>query len=101
MVTLMLRFSVATDRHGELKAFLARARPYYEQPGGIHVRLLENLAGPGDFVEIVEYQDEETYRRDQVRVETDPGMKALLAEWRTFHVGGLVVEAYRDTPLPA
>ena len=73
--------------------------PYYEQPGGIRVRLLEAMNAPDEFVELVEYRDQDTYEQDQVRVEQDPGMRALLAEWRQLHAGPLTVEVYREAPL--
>jgi hypothetical protein len=95
-VTLLLRFTVAAEHHAALHAFLAKAVPYYEQPGGIRVRLLEDLKTPGTFVEVVEYRDRVTYERDQVRVESDEGMKSLLAEWRRLHAGPLTVEAFEE-----
>ena len=97
---LMLRFSVATRRHEDLLAFLARAKPYYEEPGGIDVRLFRNLSTPEQFIEVVTYRDEAAYRRDQHRVENDPRMKALLAEWRSLHLDGVGVETYAEVVIP-
>lgn len=99
-MVVMLRFSVATESHEDLVAFLARAKPYYEEPGGIDVRLLRNLNAPDQFVEVVTYRDETAYRRDQLRVENDPRMKALLAEWRSFHLDGVSVETYEEVAVP-
>lgn len=100
MVTLMLRFKVAAANHAALRAFLARAIPYYEQPGGIRVRLLEGVSSPEEFVEMVEYRDQDTYERDQVRVQTDAGMKSLLDEWRQLHAGPVSVDVYRESAIP-
>jgi quinol monooxygenase YgiN len=100
MWMLTLRFPVSTHRHGELMAFLARAKPYYEQPGGIRVRLLQGVESPEEFLEIVEYRDQDAYERDQERVAADPGMKALLEEWRGLHSGPLIVEAFRELTVP-
>ena len=100
MWMLILRFPVPAHRHDGLLAFLARAKPYYEQPGGIRVRLLRSRDDPGQFVEIVEYRDEEAYERDQARVASDPRMKALLEEWRGFHSGPSTVEAWQEIPIP-
>ena len=96
MITILLRFSIAPGRDPDLRAFLARARPYYEQPGGIRVRLLQSVDVPEEYVELVEYRDRETYRKDQDRVASDPGMKALLDEWRALHVGALRVEVLEE-----
>jgi quinol monooxygenase YgiN len=96
MITILLRFAIAQDRDRDLRAFLARARPYYEQPGGIRVRLLQSVDTPGEYVELVEYRDRATYLADQERVASDPGMKALLEEWRALHVGALRVEVLEE-----
>jgi hypothetical protein len=100
MVTLLLRFAVATHRQTELLAFLARAKPYYEAPGGITVRLLQDVGDPRQLIEVVTYRDEETWRRDQQRVEADPRMHELLAEWRAFHLANATVETYREVVIP-
>jgi hypothetical protein len=92
----MLRFAVTAERHDALRSFLARAIPFYEQPGGIRVRLLQCADAPDEFVEMVEYRDEDAYERDQVRVREDPTMRSLLAEWRELHAGPLRVELYRE-----
>jgi hypothetical protein len=98
-VILMLRFSVAAENHGALRSFLAKAVPYYERPGGIRVRLLQSINSPDEFLEMVEYRDQGTYERDQRRVETDPLMKELLAEWRQLHARPVSVEVYGQQPV--
>ena len=100
MVTLILQFSVAASRHGELLAFLARAKPYYEHPGGIRVRLFQSLNSPEEFIEVVEYRDEKAYGHDQLRVDTDPDMRALLQEWRALHSGPVSAQAYGELSIP-
>lgn len=100
MITLYLHGRVRTTR-AELEAFLARARPVYEEPGGIGTRLQWSLDDPAVFVEIMEYADRTAYDADQLRVEQDPAMRALLTEWRT-HLDGLPrVVAYAEADLGA
>ncbi len=98
MITLYLHGRAACDAR-TLESFLARARPVYEAPGGITVRLQWSLAEPGAFVEIMEYRDRVTYEADQVRVERDPAMRALIDEWHTLLAGAPRVEAYEDVTL--
>lgn len=93
-VELHLRFRVASQNRDALLAFLARAIPFYEQPGGIHVRLLQQHEGPCAFVEIIEYQDRDCYERDQERVRDDLVMKKTLDAWRALLDGPVEVEAY-------
>ena len=101
MIELHLRGRATPGRRSELVEFLREAIPFYEAPGGIHVRVLWDLADQDRFVEVVEYIDRETYDRDQARVEHDATMQAYLRRWRSLlaeppHVCGYEV----DTPRP-
>lgn len=98
VITLYLHGRLRTTR-ADLEAFLVRARPVYEQPGGIRTRLQWSLDDPAVFVEIMEYVDRATYDADQLRVEQDPTMRALLAEWRTHLDGPPRVVAYTESDL--
>ncbi|GCD19704.1 hypothetical protein CTKZ_12660 [Cellulomonas algicola] len=98
MFTLYLHGRLRTTR-ADLEAFLARARPVYEEPGGIRTRLQWSLDDPAVFVEIMEYADRATYDADQLRVEQDPAMRALLTEWRTHLDGAPRVVAYVEADL--
>jgi hypothetical protein len=101
VVELHLRGRVAAGRRDELLAFLAVAIPFYERPGGIRVRLLWDVADPDRFIEVVEYIDQETHGRDQVRANEDPEMLALLSQWRELLTGPPQVETYRRGAIPA
>lgn len=93
---LHLRLRVAGEKQESLLSFLREAVPFYEEPGGIHVRLLRSLEDPARFIEEVEYRDAETYDRDQVRVESDARMRSLLDRWRVLLEGPAEVERYED-----
>ncbi|MCC6228418.1 MAG: hypothetical protein IT432_04240 [Phycisphaerales bacterium] len=94
-VVLDLEISVAEPRLANLLAFLRRAVPFYEQPGGIQVSLLRDDQRPGRYIERVEYIDEAAFALDQRRVAEDEQMKALLAEWRGLLQEPPVVRVYR------
>lgn len=83
--------------YGAFRAFLAEARPFYESPGGIEVRLLADTGDDHRFIELIVYNDHATYLRDQHRVEHDPQMKAYLARWRALLAEPPVVEVYHAT----
>ena len=93
-----LTYRVAPERRAALLAFLQRAVPFYERPGGIRVSLYESLDEPGLVLELVAYASEDDYARDQERVEHDTEMRAVLEEFRAT-VGG-AVEVRRMRPLP-
>lgn len=95
-MTLFLHFQVSTSRREELIQFVQKASTFYEQPGGIRIRLLERLDRPGEFIEAVEYRDRSAYEADQERVNSDPTMMNLLREWRSMHSGPLTAVTYEE-----
>ncbi len=99
-IDLHLRLRVQPGRRDEFLAFLREATPVYESPGGITIRLLQDLHDDHRFIELVLYDDEPTYTRDQHRVANDPVMGELLARWRALLVETPVVEVYRLTAIP-
>ncbi|MCC6427963.1 MAG: hypothetical protein IT435_14225 [Phycisphaerales bacterium] len=76
-------------------AFLREAIPFYESPGGIQIRLLQDVSDDHRFIELVLYDDNETYLRDQDRVANNSEMKALLDRWRELLAEPPLVEVYR------
>lgn len=96
-IDLHLRLRVAPGRRAEFLAFFREAFPVYESPGGITMRLLEDLHDDHRFIELVLYDNEAVYARDQERVANDPTMKALQARWRALLAEPPVVEVYRLT----
>ena len=96
-IDLHLRIRVLPGKREEFLAFLRQAIPFYESPGGIEVRLLEDVADDHRFIELVLYDDQAAYERDQQRVAGDPTMKAYLARWRGLLAEPPVVEVYRLT----
>jgi hypothetical protein len=94
-IDLHLRIRVKPGQRADFFKFLDEAVPVYESPGGIEVRLLQDMNDDHRFIELVLYDDEAIYRRDQERVENDPTMRSLLARWRELLVEGPIVEVYR------
>jgi quinol monooxygenase YgiN len=94
-IDLHLRCRVKPGRRDEFVAFLREAIPFYESPGGIEVRLLEDMRDDHRFIELVLYDDEAAYARDQQRVASDATMKAFLARWRELLAEPPIVEVYR------
>jgi hypothetical protein len=95
-----LRGRVAEGRWGDLVSFLRMAIPFYEEPGGIHVRLLRDVEAPDAFIEVIEYETEESYTRDQRRVEGDPDMIARLEEWRGLLADSIEMQTLREVTPP-
>lgn len=100
-VDLHLRVRVKPGMRDAFLAFLQEATPFYEAPGGIQVRLLQDVQDDHRFIELVLYADEAVYARDQERVKSDPEMQAWLARWRALLAEPPVVEVYRLTSFSA
>ncbi len=96
-IDLHLRFRVKPGMRDAYFEFLREGVPFYEAPGGIEVRLLQDMDDDHRFIELVLYEDEAAYDRDQFRVQNDPVMKEFLARWRGLLVEPPVVEVYRLT----
>lgn len=95
MIELHLWGRVAEGQRPEFDAFLAKAIPFYESPGGIRVRVLWDVADPDRFVEVIEYADQAAHDRDQLRVENDVQMRDVLQRWRELLDGPPTVETYK------
>ncbi|MCA0176484.1 MAG: antibiotic biosynthesis monooxygenase [Proteobacteria bacterium] len=91
---LHLHLRVPPGGADALRAFLARAIPFYEAPGDISVRLLQQVDDPDVFIEVVAYATVAAFDADQQRVEHDPEMQRWLAEWRTLLAGPPRVVVY-------
>lgn len=94
-IDLHLRIRVKPGLRDAFLVFLREARPFYESTGGIEVRLLQDLHDDHRFIELVLYDDEAAFERDQLRVAHDATMKAILTRWRDLLAEPPVVEVYR------
>ena len=98
IITLVYR--VAPANRQRLMEFLTDAFDVYERPGGIRMGLYESVDDPGLLLELVAYVDDETYERDQERVENDPEMKKVLEAWRALVDGDIEVRRLKPVPVP-
>jgi quinol monooxygenase YgiN len=92
---LHLRITVAPGGRERFFAFLREAIPFYESPGGIRIRLLEDADDDHHFIEVVEYETVEAYQRDQHRVAHDPEQQRFLQRWRALLAAPPQIETYR------
>jgi hypothetical protein len=98
--TVTLTYFVEPANRREFLEFLAEAFPFYEAPGGIRMSLFESADEPGLFHEVASYETIQAYASDQMRVEKDQAMKAMLASFRTYVSGPLDVKRLLRVDLP-
>jgi hypothetical protein len=94
-IDLHIRLRVAPGRREEYLTFLREGIPYFESPGGIEVRLLEDKTDDHKFVELILYENEQVYGRDRDRVANDPVMKKFLESWRALLAETPTFDVYR------
>jgi len=75
--------------------FLAEAIPFYESTGDLKVRVLQDTSDSDAFIEIIEYDSQEGFEKDNKRTESDPEMQQYLSRWRSL-IDQLDVKVYRD-----
>lgn len=95
-VVLMLHITTPPGGRDHLIDFLRQALPYYQEPGGIRVRLLSSIDQPEEYIEMIEYQTREGYLCDQQRVTQDVKMKGYLNQWYTLLEGRVIAKPYFD-----
>jgi quinol monooxygenase YgiN len=98
-IELHLRIRLLPGSRAAFFEFLRDAVPFYEAPGGITIRLLEDVADDHRFIEVVHYEDDSIYAQDQERGAHDPEMKRFLIRWRALLAEPPVVETYRSRPI--
>ena len=99
VIELHLRGQAAPGRRGDLVAFLRQAIPFYEEPGGIRVRVMWDVNNSDRFIEVMEYADQQTHDLDQARVAGDAEMQDYLRRWRALLVSPPEVETYWIDPI--
>ena len=96
MIYLHLRIEVPDESRTEFLDLLRSAIPVYEEPGGIRVRLLEHLEDSTKFIEVVEYDDFDTYSTDQKRVHSDSEAAQYISRWRQLLASPPDIACYRE-----
>ena len=100
-IDLHLRIRVKPGMRLQFLQFLRETIPLHEAPGGITLRLLEDLHDQHRFIVLVLYENLVCYERDQLRLRTDPQIIERLAQSQALLAEPPVIETYRlQSPLP-
>ncbi len=99
MITLVLEGRVSAENRIRMKAFIRRARPFYEAPGDITMTFMWDREDDLHFREIFCYGSESAYLADEERVRHDPEMHRYLTEWRSLLDGPVEIGVWRDIDL--
>src|SRR5438552_16119597 len=91
---LHFKMRTPTPDAKQLLPFIKAAIPFYEAFGRTRIRLLHNVDDPTQFVQVVEYETEETLEVNRQRISGDPTLRALLQPWRTLLAQALEIDVY-------
>jgi hypothetical protein len=93
---LQLKFTLPAAEPSALLAIINATRPYYELFGGKEMRLLQNVDQPAQFIQIIDYDVDESLETNRQQMAGDPRLRAFLQAWRTFFPGTVEVDIFRE-----
>jgi len=94
--TLHLRFTLPTAEPGQILAMVKASAPFYEFFGSRQVKLLQNVDDPTRFIQVIEYETDETLEVNRQRVAGDPRMQAYLQAWRAVLPGAVEIDVFKE-----
>ena len=93
---LQLKFTLPTAEPTQFVSFIKATEPYYELFGGRQVRLLQNVDHPAQFIQIIDYEINETFETSRQQIAGDPRLQAFLQAWRQMFPGTVEVDVFRE-----
>ncbi len=94
--TLQLRFTLPTADPTQFLTFIRATAPYYELFGGRQVRLLQNVDNPSQFIQIVDYDINQSFETSRQQIASDPRLQTFLQSWRQMFPGTVEVDVFRE-----
>jgi hypothetical protein len=95
--TLLLRLKAPTpDAAKVLGSMMRNTAAMYKAFGDAKVRLLRNADDQTQFLQIIEFQADETIERSRQKMASDPTMQNFLQAWRAMFPGAADAEVYED-----
>jgi hypothetical protein len=95
--TLQFKFTLpaATDST-QFLTFIKATAPYYELFGGRQVRLLQNVDSPSQFIQVIDYEIDQSFETSRQQIASDPRLQAFLQSWRQMFPGTVEVDVFRE-----
>jgi hypothetical protein len=93
---LQLKFTVPSTEPSRFAAFIKAAEPYYGLFGGRQMRLLQNVDQPSQFIQVIDYEVDETVESSRKQFAGDPRLQAFLQAWRTMFPGTVEIDIFEE-----
>jgi len=86
----------SADTTSLLTTTMKNALSMYGAFGDAQVRLLRNADDRNQFVQVIEYQMDETIELNRQKFASDPMVQNYLQAWRTLFPGAIEIDVYED-----
>ncbi|MGA6978730.1 MAG: hypothetical protein WBZ23_19695, partial [Pseudolabrys sp.] len=86
----------SADTTSLLTATMKNALSVYGAFGDAQVRLLRNADDRTQFLQVIEYQMDQTIEFNRQKFASDPMMQNYLQAWRTLFPGTIEIDVYED-----
>lgn len=96
--TLQFKFTLPGADPTQFLTFIKATAPYYEMFGGKQVRLLQNVDAPSQFIQLVDYEIDQSLETSRQQIASDPRVRTFLHSWRQMFPGTVEVDVFRDVP---
>lgn len=94
--TMHLKFTLPTADPAQLQAVVKATAPYYGMFGGRQVRLLQNVDNPGQFIQVLDYDVDQSLENSRQQIASDPRLQVFLQSWRQMFPGSVEVCVFRE-----
>jgi hypothetical protein len=93
---LHLKFTLAAGDPAQIATMIKSAKPFYEFFGTTRVHLLQNVDDPARFIQVIEYETDETVEINRQRIASDPRIQGFLQAWRMLVPGAVEIDVYQE-----
>jgi len=94
--TLHLKFTLPAADPAQLSALIKSAKPFYDFFGTTRVRLLQNVDDPARFIQVIDYETDESVEINRQRIASDPRLQGFVQAWRAMLPGAVEVDVYQE-----
>ena len=94
--TLHFKFTLPGGDPAQLSAMIKSAQPFYDFFGTMRMRLLHNVDDPGRFIQVIEYEADESVEVNRQRIASDVRLQGFLQTWRAMLPGAIEVDVYQE-----
>src|SRR5438105_10414790 len=93
--TVHFKFTMPAADPAKLSAMIKSAKPFYEFFGTTRVHLLQNVDDPARFIQVIEYETDESLEVNRQRIASDPRIQGYLQAWRMLVPGAVEIDVYQ------